>query len=70
MKKRQKTKKSQGKISWFLRSLTSGKKGQSSSRKGVRQSTGVQKSVPSSTKVGAGDAYRLRSSRRNNTRRS
>ena len=64
MKNKQLTKESQGKISWFLRRLSSGRRGQSKNRQGVRQGTGQQSMIPNSTKIGKGDCYRLRSVRK------
>lgn len=55
------TKKEQGKISWFLRAQRHHNKGQSENRKSIRIVSGVQNRLPSSTKIGAGDSYRLRS---------
>ncbi|MFH2029676.1 MAG: hypothetical protein ABIJ40_03500 [Bacteroidota bacterium] len=60
MKNRMKTKSELGKISRFLRGIRHTSKGQSSNRRGLRQALGVQKKYPSSTKVGAGNAYRYR----------
>lgn len=64
MKNRQPTKKSQGKISSFLRSRSGGGKGQSENRKGMRIGIGQQSILPNSTKIGKGDCYRLRSVRK------
>jgi len=64
MKNRQPSKKSQGKISLFLRNRSGGGKGQSENRKGMRIGMGQQNILPNSTKIGRGDCYRLRSVRK------
>lgn len=60
MKNGQPTKESQGKISWFLRATTHSNRGQSENRKAIRVVSGAQSRMPSSTKIGGGDSYRLR----------
>jgi len=60
MKNRQKTKKSLHKISSFLRSIKSKHISTTDSRRQLRILTGRTKSVPSSTKIGKGNAYRKR----------
>jgi len=63
MKNKMKTKQELGKISYFLRGVRKQSGGQSGTRKSIRRVSGIQSSLPSSTKIGGGDAYRIRNIR-------